>query len=502
MAWLTKIFYCNSMENELKSYHNKTNWANFLRMQDFWMLLKLDNTSWRKTLRNPQKFMQWPVVITLFQETKKLHNQKGWILENTKIGPVLEIATCCLHGKYGVEIRISSVNTDNSHSWVRISHGSNKFVMNLNYIEQEIPEVQLEEYALKLDAKDLACRSKAKAKPQRREPAGSSPSTAPIWKRTWTDVEPGEYSLSDYEISKKLIHLLHHGKHVHREDDGAVEFWRIKENLQKHFQNCPDCLMVSGRKVWQEEQEARKDTSTVLILQEKLCISELIKVIQDAILLILLYRTMWLFRATSSSTFVMSDVQSIYILSSIRDWYLEVKILNYRQTVFFLPVDPMDKRITRILIRSTWVYRVMHNTCIKHGRDIRTQYIGSTSILLWGKDWSSIRPDRMQSSFTTHSHLTVFRKLLGWKLEKSYTKKYTGHLGLHQRSPWNTTGKENWVQNMLNDQKDKLCNNLKVSNRTNQFQTQVVIERGNPFLELTREPCKMEEKRPVPRRSM
>ena len=29
---------------------------------------------------------------------------KGWIKGNTKIGPVLEIATCCLHGKYGVEI--------------------------------------------------------------------------------------------------------------------------------------------------------------------------------------------------------------------------------------------------------------------------------------------------------------------------------------------------------------------------------------------------------------
>ena len=68
-----------------------------------------------------------------------------------------------------------SMNKDNSHSWVRISHGSNKCVMNLNNNEQEIPEVQLEEYAFKLDAKDFACRSKTKAKPQRREPAGSSP---------------------------------------------------------------------------------------------------------------------------------------------------------------------------------------------------------------------------------------------------------------------------------------------------------------------------------------
>ena len=61
-----------------------------------------------------------------------------------------------------------SMNEDNTHSWVRISHGSNKLVMNLNNSEQEIPEVQLEEYALKLDAKNFACRSKAQAKPQRR----------------------------------------------------------------------------------------------------------------------------------------------------------------------------------------------------------------------------------------------------------------------------------------------------------------------------------------------
>ena len=66
----------------------------------------------------------------------------------------LEVATSYLHGKYGVEIRISSVNRDNTHSRVRISHGSNKFVMNLNN-ETEIPEDQLEEYALKLLRKIL-----------------------------------------------------------------------------------------------------------------------------------------------------------------------------------------------------------------------------------------------------------------------------------------------------------------------------------------------------------
>ena len=130
------------------------------------------------------------------------------------------------------------MNKVNFHSWVRISHGSNKCDTNLNNNEHEISEVQLEEYALKLDARDFACRSKAKGKPQRREPAGPSTRTIPIGERTWTDVDTGEYSLSDNAVSKKLIHLLRHGRQVHREDDGAIEFWRITDNLQEHFWHC------------------------------------------------------------------------------------------------------------------------------------------------------------------------------------------------------------------------------------------------------------------------
>ena len=58
---------------------------------------------------------------------------KGWIQGNTRIGPVLEITTSCLYGKHGIEIRIWSLSKDNSQSWVRISHGSNKFVIDSNY---------------------------------------------------------------------------------------------------------------------------------------------------------------------------------------------------------------------------------------------------------------------------------------------------------------------------------------------------------------------------------
>ena len=54
--------------------------------------------------------------------------------------------------------------------------------------------------------------------------ASSSPKTFPIGERTWTDIEPGKRSLSDYPVSKKLIHLLRHGS-LPRDNDGAIEFW-------------------------------------------------------------------------------------------------------------------------------------------------------------------------------------------------------------------------------------------------------------------------------------
>ena len=42
---------------------------------------------------------------------------------------VLEVTTSFQHIKYGIEIRIKSVNQDDSHSWVRISYGTVKYVI-------------------------------------------------------------------------------------------------------------------------------------------------------------------------------------------------------------------------------------------------------------------------------------------------------------------------------------------------------------------------------------
>ena len=49
---------------------------------------------------------------------------------NTKIGPVLGVATSYLYGKHGIEIRIWTLSRDNTQSWVTICHGRNKFAIN------------------------------------------------------------------------------------------------------------------------------------------------------------------------------------------------------------------------------------------------------------------------------------------------------------------------------------------------------------------------------------
>ena len=185
--------------------------------------------------------------------------------------------------------------------------------------------MQFEEYALRLNASDFASRSKAKAKPQRRESASSSTRTVHIGERTWTDVEPGEYSISDYEVSKKLIHLLHHGC-LPRENDGAIEFWRIKDYLQTYFLYCHN---------WSDGNKKRfqccTDSSGAILylrgLQGHSGRSLIDPTLQDGCFQYIYH--------VGCATNLHSIINSGLIPGG--------QNLSNRQTVFFLPVDPMEK---------------------------------------------------------------------------------------------------------------------------------------------------------------
>ena len=99
--------------------------------------------------KHTDEFLQFEEPVTCRECTlprdEKSSDPKGWIRENTKIGPVLEVTTSYLQGKYGVEIGIESVNKDKSHSWVRISQGLNKLVTDLSNEEDDDNEQETSE---------------------------------------------------------------------------------------------------------------------------------------------------------------------------------------------------------------------------------------------------------------------------------------------------------------------------------------------------------------------
>ena len=155
---------------------------------------------------------------------------KGWIQGNMRIGPALEVTTSFQHVKYGIEIRIESLNKDSSLSWVRISYGTVKYVVDSNQDNTEIPADPQEEQVPQTSIRVVAARSKAKSEPQPRESTGTT--TFPLCERKWIDIEPSKQDLESYDLSKKVINLLRHNQTLQREEDGAIEFYRIKFYLR------------------------------------------------------------------------------------------------------------------------------------------------------------------------------------------------------------------------------------------------------------------------------
>ena len=179
--------------------------------------------------KHTKEFSQFTEPVACREYTlpidEKPSDPKGWIRRNTKIGPVLEVTTSYLQGKQGVEIRIESVNKDNSHSWVRISHGLKKLVTDLidkeyDDNEQETSETKSEEFALKMEVFAYASRSKAQAKPRRPSTTCSSTRTVSILERTWIHLEPRAQFDQAYPVAKRLNTLLRHGQ-LPREEDGS-----------------------------------------------------------------------------------------------------------------------------------------------------------------------------------------------------------------------------------------------------------------------------------------
>ena len=266
---------------------------------------------------------------------------RGWIQGNMRIGPVLEVTTSCLYGKHGIEIRIWSLSEDNSQSWVRISHGSNKYVVDSNYNNTEVPADSQEDQVPQTSIKVVAARSKAKAKPQPRELVGTT-ATIPMHERRWIDIEPSEQNLASYDLSKKVISLLRHNQTVQREKDGAIEFYRIKFYLRSHssqVQHWSDdrwkaCLAAGGGSK-RRYQYCSDNSGRILYLRALQGHSgnNLIDpTLQDNVVI------------GSGIFHYIYHIGCAFNLHSIinNGLILGGQDLSRRQTVFFLPIDPRD----------------------------------------------------------------------------------------------------------------------------------------------------------------
>ena len=204
-----------------------------------------------------------------------------------RIGPVLEVTTSFQNYKYGIQIRIWSVSQDNSQSWVRISYGTIKCVIDSNQDNTEIPADPQEDQVPQTSIKVVAARSKAKGKPQPRELVGTT-ATIPMHERRWIDIEPSEQNLASYDLSKKVISLLRHnsnstaGRRLEQLNSTRIKFYLRNHSSQvQHWSDdrWKACL-AAGR-------GSKRRYQYCLMIREESFTSELFKDTLETILLIL-----------------------------------------------------------------------------------------------------------------------------------------------------------------------------------------------------------------------
>ena len=159
----------------------------------------------------------------------------------------------------------------------------------------------------------------------------------------WIDIEPSKQDLESYNLSKKVINLLRHNQKLHREQDGAIQFYKIKFHLRDYplpIQNWSDdrwlaCLAAGGgsKRRYQYCSDYLGSIIYLRALQGHSGDSLIDLALQDNVL-------------SGPGVFpYIYHVGSNFILSSIlsNGLILGGQNLSRRQSVFFLPVDPRDE---------------------------------------------------------------------------------------------------------------------------------------------------------------
>ena len=226
----TNKSFCSNMFNKLNSLSPENRLSKFCKEAGFIRVVEVGQYF---VTRNAHEFQHTIACreYTLPRDDKA-SQPKGWGSEEIR-----ELDLCWKSRQVfsiwrdGIEVIIESVNKDNSHSWVRISYGTVRYVN--DYIKHDTQSLASpQEEDVPTSSGVVVARSKAKAKPQPRESTGAT--TIPLSERVWIDIEPSKQDLESYNLSKKVINLLRHNQKLHREEDGAIQFDKTQFHLRDH----------------------------------------------------------------------------------------------------------------------------------------------------------------------------------------------------------------------------------------------------------------------------
>ena len=207
-----------SQENKVSKFCMDAGFIHVVEIGQYFMTKDIEEQFFARVCR-------WRIITTKWMDSGKHKN-------STRVGNHDQLS---VRKTWNWNENLLSLRKDNSQSWVRISHGSNKFVIEIQTTAtQKVLQIYLKNKRHNRLWRFLQPDQRQKQN-HKEENFVVVPSIIAMNERKWIDIEPGESSFSAYEISEKVINLLRHSQTVQREDDGPVQFWRIKNFLQNQF---------------------------------------------------------------------------------------------------------------------------------------------------------------------------------------------------------------------------------------------------------------------------
>ena len=161
--------------------------------------------------------------------------------------------------------------------------------------------------------------------------------------RRWIDIDPSEQNLASYDYSKKVINLLRHYETLQGEDDGAIEFYKIKFYFRNHHSQIQfwsddrwKVCVATGGGSKRRYQYCSDYSGTIVYLrafQGHSGSNHIDPTLQDNVLI---GTGIFPYIYHVGSTFNLYSIVSNGLIPGGQD-------LSKRQTVFFLPIDPRDE---------------------------------------------------------------------------------------------------------------------------------------------------------------